>query len=69
MQGLFIDTYYLSSVNINLMVDYYGTLENFPHFLEKYKIDVSCFAIQVFNLNIFFNRNFLSKIFFIIYVL
>ena len=59
MLDLFIDTYYLSSVDINLMIDYYGTLENFHYFLEKCKMDVNCFAIQLFmiygttNLNIF----------------
>ena len=30
------------------MIDYYGTLENFPHFLEKCEIDISCFTIQLF---------------------
>ena len=31
------------------MIDFYArTLENFPRFLEKCKIDVSCFAIQLF---------------------
>ena len=32
----------LSSVNINLIIDYYGTLEKCPRFLEKCKMDVSC---------------------------
>ena len=43
MLDLFIDTYYLSSVNVNLMIDYYGNLENFLHFLEKCKMDVNWF--------------------------
>ena len=51
MLDLFIDTYYLSSVNINLIIDYYGTLENSPNFLEKCKMDVSCFSIQKWEFN------------------
>ena len=56
MLDLFIDTYYLSSVNINLMINYCGTVENFPHFLKRCKMDVSCFAIQLF---IFLSKTFL----------
>ena len=43
MLDLFIDTYYLPSVNVNLMIDYCGNLENFLHFLEKCKMDVNWF--------------------------
>ena len=43
MLDIFIDTYHLSSVNINLMIDSCGTLENLTTFLEKCKMDVrSC---------------------------
>ena len=39
---LFIDANYLSSVNTNLMVNYDGTLQKFPHFHEKYKMGLFC---------------------------
>ena len=54
MLDLSIDTFYLSSVNINMMIACYGTLENFPYFLERCKMDVGCFEIQLFILFMYY---------------
>ena len=40
MLDFFIYTYYSYIVNVNLMIDYYGTLDNFLNFLEKCKIEM-----------------------------